>query len=128
MPNTYSQIHIQFVFAVKHRTGLIQGSWRDELYKYITGIVQNNKHKMLAIGGTADHIHMLIGLRPAQSVADIMQEVKAYSSKWINEKGFLKSRFEWQEGYGAFSYGASQVDSVIKYILIRKNIIVKKHL
>jgi putative transposase len=116
MANTYTKIHIQFVFCVKYRTGLIQPSWKDELYKYITGIVQLQEHKLLAINGMADHIHVFIGMRPIQSVSDLMQDVKASSSKWINESKFIKGKFEWQEGYGAFSYGASQVPEVIDYI------------
>lgn len=116
MPNTYTQIHIQFVFAVKFRHGLISSSWKDELYQYITGIVQNNKHKLISINGMPDHIHILIGVRPHQSISDLMQDVKGGSSKWINEKKFLKGKFEWQQGYGAFSYGKSQLKDVIHYI------------
>jgi len=116
MPNTYTQIHIQFVFAVKFRHGLISSSWKDELYQYITGIVQNNKHKLICINGMPDHIHILIGVRPHQSISDLMQDVKGGSSKWINEKKFLKGKFEWQQGYGAFSYSKSHVKDVIHYI------------
>jgi putative transposase len=116
MANTYTQIHIQFVFAVKFRDCRISESWQNELYKYITGIVTNNKHKLLIINGMSDHIHMLIGLRPSQSISDLMQDIKAGSSKWINEKKYTKAKFEWQEGYGAFSYGKSQLKDVIHYI------------
>jgi putative transposase len=116
MPNTYTQLHIQFVFAVKYRDGVIQSSWKDELYKYITGIVQQNKHKLISINGMSDHIHILIGMRPHQSISDLMQDVKGNSSKWINEKKLVKGKFEWQEGYGAFSYGKSQMKDVILYI------------
>jgi Transposase and inactivated derivatives len=116
MANTYTQVHIQFVFAVKYRYGVIDLSWQEELYKYITGIVQNNNHKLIVINGMPDHIHILIGLRPNQSISELMQVIKTNSSKWINEKGFVKGRFEWQEGYGAFSYGKSQVNDVIEYI------------
>jgi REP element-mobilizing transposase RayT len=116
MPNTYTQIHIQFVFAVKYKIGLIDPSWKNELYKYITGIVQNNKHKMICINGVSDHIHILIGMRPTQSISDLMQDVKGSSSKWVNEKNFVKGKFEWQEGYGAFSYSRSQLSNVISYI------------
>lgn len=116
MPNTYTQIHIHFVFAVKYRDGVIQSSWKDELYKYITGIVQNNKHKLLCINGMPDHVHILIGIRPSQSISDLLQDIKGSSSKWINEKRFIKTRFEWQEGYGAFSYSKSQIKTVIEYI------------
>ncbi|MEX0996541.1 MAG: IS200/IS605 family transposase [Flavobacteriaceae bacterium] len=116
MANTYTQIHIHFVFAVKFRNALVRPSFKDELYKYITGVIQNNNHKLLAINGMPDHIHILIGLRPSQSISDLMQEVKANSSRWINQKGFLKCKFEWQEGYGAFSYSKSQLKKVILYI------------
>lgn len=116
MPNTYTQVHIQFVFAVKYRDSCIHTSWKDELYKYITGIIQNNKHKLITINGMSDHIHILIGLRPTQSISDLIQDIKGNSSKWINEKKFVKGKFEWQEGYGAFSYGKSQIKDVIEYI------------
>ncbi len=116
MANTYTQIHIQFVFAVRFRNSTIQNTWKDELYKYITGIVQNHQHKMLSVNGVSDHIHILIGMRPTQSISDLMQDVKGSSSKWVNEKKFTRTRFEWQEGYGAFSYGKSQIKDVIAYI------------
>ena len=116
MANTYTQIYIQFVFAVKHRNGLIHSSWKNELYKYITGIVQNNKHKMICINGVADHIHILISVKPTQSLSDLMQDVKGSSSKWINEMKFVKGKFEWQEGFGAFSYAKSELKNVIAYI------------
>ncbi|WP_312825691.1 IS200/IS605 family transposase [Epilithonimonas sp.] len=113
---TYSQIHIQLVFAVKFREALIQKDWKEELYKYITGIVQNNNHKLLSINGMPDHIHILIGLRPNQALSELVNQIKSNSSKWINDKHFLSVRFEWQKGYGAFSYGKSQISDVINYI------------
>jgi REP element-mobilizing transposase RayT len=116
MANTYTQIHIQVVFSVRDRICIIQKSWKEELYKYITGIVQNNKHKLLAINGMPDHIHLLIGMRPNQSLSDLVQDIKGDSSKWINNKGFVRGRFSWQEGFGAFSYSKSDVDKVIEYI------------
>jgi REP element-mobilizing transposase RayT len=116
MANTYSQVHLQFVFGVKYRQALIHDSWKDELYKYITGIVSNNKHKMLAINGVADHIHIFIGMRPHQSVSDLLRDIKANSAKWINERKFVAEKFEWQEGYGVFSYDMSAIDNVIRYI------------
>ncbi|MES2836002.1 MAG: IS200/IS605 family transposase [Bacteroidota bacterium] len=116
MPNTYTQIHIHFVFAVKHRNAVINDSWKEELYKYIAGIIRNNEHKLIAIGGMPDHIHILIGVRASQSISDLMQDVKGNSSKWINEKRFLNTKFEWQEGYGAFSYSKSQINDVVNYI------------
>lgn len=116
MANTYTQIHIHFVFAVKFRHGIIQTKWKGNLYKYITGIVQNNNHKLLEINGMPDHIHILIGLRPSQSISDLMKDVKQGSSLWINENRLTGEHFEWQEGYGAFSHSKSQIDRVIHYI------------
>ena len=116
MANTYTQIHIHFVFAVKFRDGIISPQWKETLYKYITGTIHNNNHKLLAINGTSDHIHILIGLRPSQSISDLMKDVKQSSSKWINENKLVKGHFEWQEGYGAFSHSKSQINKVINYI------------
>lgn len=116
MANTYTQIHIQTVFSVQNRHCIISDSWKNELYKYITGIIKNNKHKLLAINGMPDHIHILFGLRPAQSISDLLQDIKGNSSKWINEKKFTKGKFSWQEGYGAFSYRKSDISQIINYI------------
>ncbi len=116
MSNTYTKIHIQFVFAVKYRHAVIQSSWKNELYRYMTGIVQKNKHKLLVINGMPDHIHILVGLRPSQSISDLLQDIKGSSSRWINEGKFVKDKFEWQEGYGAFSYSPGELDNVINYI------------
>jgi REP element-mobilizing transposase RayT len=116
MANTYTQLYIQLVFAVKHRNGFIQDYFREDLQKYTTGIVQNNEHKMLAIYCMPDHTHILIGLNPKQSISDLMRDIKACSSKWINEQGFIEGKFEWQAGYGAFSYNRSLLDAVINYI------------
>ncbi|WP_333851775.1 IS200/IS605 family transposase [Epilithonimonas sp.] len=113
---TYTQIHIQLIFAVKFRDALIQNHWEDELYKYITGIIQHHNHKLLSIKGMSDHLHILIGLRPNQALSELVNQIKSNSSKWINEKRFCNVRFEWQKGYGAFSYGKSQVADVINYI------------
>jgi len=117
MANTYTKIYIQFVFAVQDRLSLIQNAWKDELYKYITGIVQNNKHKLIAINGMANHIHVFVGYKPHQLIPDLLQDIKGSSSGWINEKRFVKGKFQWQEGYGAFSYSHSQIDNVVKYII-----------
>ena len=117
MANTYSQIHIQAVFAVQNRECIIRNSWKEELYKYISGIVQNNNHKILSINGMPDHIHILFGLRPSQSVADLMQDVKGSSSRWINDKKLVHSKFSWQEGYGAFSYSKAEVPAIIQNII-----------
>ena len=113
---TYTQIHIQLIFAVKFRDALIQNHWEDELYKYITGIIQHHNHKLLSIKGMSDHLHILIGLRPNQALSELVNQIKSNSSKWINEKRFCNVRFEWQKGYGAFSYGKSQIADVINYI------------
>ncbi|MEO8173265.1 MAG: IS200/IS605 family transposase [Sediminibacterium sp.] len=116
MPNTYTQVHIQFVFAVKYRQGLISAEWKGKLHQYITGIFQKNQHKMLQINSVPDHIHILIGLRPHQSMSALIQNVKTESSKWIREQNLCPYKFAWQEGYGAFSYARSQVPDVIRYI------------
>lgn len=96
MANTYTQIHIQSVFAVQNRNCIIGKEWKDELYSYITGIIQNHNHKLLAINGMPDHVHILFGFRPTQSLSDLMQDIKGDSSRWINTKGFVKGKFLWQ--------------------------------
>lgn len=116
MANTFTQIYIHFVFAVQNRASLIQPEWKDELYKYITGIVQKNGHKLIAINGVANHVHIFTGYKPHQLIPELMQDVKGSSSKWINEKKLVKGKFSWQEGYGAFSYSHSQIDQVVRYI------------
>ena len=122
MANTYTQIHVHLVFAVQNRLSLIDESWADNLYKYITSIIQNNNHKVLAIGGMPDHLHLLIGLRPDESLSHLVQEIKRDSSLWINEKRYVNGKFSWQEGYGAFSYSKSQLLNVTNYILNQKSI------
>ncbi|HPM03299.1 MAG TPA: IS200/IS605 family transposase [Candidatus Cloacimonadota bacterium] len=117
MANTYTQIHIHAVFSVQNRISLISEKWRERLYQYITGIVQNNGHKMLAINGMPDHLHILFGMRPAQSLSDLMQDIKGDSSKWINSNRFVAGKFSWQEGYGAFSYSKKDLDQIIPYIM-----------
>lgn len=117
MSNTYSQIHMQCVFAVKHRDALISKSWKERLHKYIIAIVNNNKHRMLAINSMPDHIHLFFGMHPHQSLSDLMKLVKGDSSEWINKEKLVPGKFRWQEGYGAFSYSKSHVDAVVKYIL-----------
>jgi len=120
MPGTYSQIYIQIVFAVKGRDSLILSEWEENLYRYITGIVQNKEQKMLAINGMPDHIHFFIGMRPTCSLSDLIREVKKSSNDYIKENKFTKFMFNWQEGYGAFSYSHSQLDNVIAYIMNQK--------
>jgi len=116
MPNTYSQIYLQIVFAVKGRDSAISPMWEDELYKYITGIVQNKGNKMLAINGTTNHIHFVIGYNQNILISDLVREIKKSTNNFIKEKGFIKSNFKWQEGYGVFSYSKSSLNSVITYI------------
>ena len=120
MANTYSQIYIQTVFIVQDRDCLLREAWRDDLYKYITGIVQERGNKLIQIGGVEDHVHLFFGMKPAESVADLMKWVKGSSSEWINDSRFLKTKFVWQKGYGAFSYGHSQINAVCKYIINQK--------
>ena len=116
MANTFTQIHIQLVFAVQNRRSMIKGVWKDDLHKYMTGIIQNHGHKVLQINGMPDHVHILIGMRPTQSLSDLMKQLKQDSSKWINESRFVNGRFSWQAGYGAFSYTKEQVPMIIDYI------------
>lgn len=120
MANTFTQIHIHLVFAVQNRASLIHDILEERLYKYITGIIKNNNHRLLAINGMPDHIHILIGFRPTQSLSDLMQDIKGDSSKWINENKLVAGKFSWQQGYGAFSYSKSQIPKVINYIKNQK--------
>ena len=114
---TFSQLYIQTVFAVKGRENLIDKKWRDELCKYISGIIKGKVQKSIIVNGVADHIHCFTGLKPNMSISDLMRDVKNNSSKFINDKGFVKDKFSWQEGYGAFSYSHSQIEQVYNYIL-----------
>lgn len=116
MANTYTQIHLQFIFAVQNRMSLIQKEWQDRLYQYITGIIQKNKHKMLIVNGMPDHMHIVIGMRPTQSISDLLQDIKGSSSKWINDNKLVKGKFQWQEGYAAFSYSKSALPKLIEYV------------
>ncbi len=120
MPNTYTQLYIHCVFAVKYRAALIKPEWEERLHKYITGIVQNNGHKMIAINSVTDHMHLLIGLNPKQSISELMRLVKGDSSEFVNKHKLSAVKFQWQEGYGAFSNSHSRLDSVIKYIANQK--------
>ena len=120
MANTYTQLQIQLVFAVKYRAALIQKVWNGRLHQYITGILQKNEHKMLQINSMPDHIHIFIGMRPHQSISSLMQLVKTETSLWIKEQNLCPSPFAWQEGYGAFSYAKSQIHDVVRYIQNRE--------
>ena len=116
MANTYTQIYIQIVIVVRNRQCLIPDGKKSQLYKYLTGIIQNKYHKLLVINGVSNHIHFLIGLNPAEALSDLIKEVKRCSTNFINEQKWINGKFSWQEGYGAFSYSRSQLDVVIKYI------------
>lgn len=116
MANTYSQIYVQIVFAVKGRQNLISNQWKDKLFKYITGIITNEGQKLIAINGMSDHIHILIGIKPNKALSDLVRDIKANSSQFINEKSWINGKFEWQTGFGAFSYSHSQLTNVINYI------------
>ena len=118
--STFSQIYIQVVFAVKNRDALIATSWEERLYQYITGIVQNKGQKMLAINGMPDHIHFFIGMKPSCCLSDLVRDVKKASNEMINENKLSKFKFNWQEGYGAFSYSHSHIDNVAKYVMNQK--------
>lgn len=116
MANTYTQIYIQIVFAVQGRQSLIQPDRNDELQKYIAGIVTNQGQKLIAINNMPDHMHLLIGQKPTIALSDLVRDIKAGSSGFINERRWVAGRFSWQEGFGAFSYGHSQLGTVIRYI------------
>jgi len=116
MANTYSQIYLQFVFAVQNRISLISTKWKEELYKYMNGIIEQNGHKTYAINGMPDHVHALVSMSPKQAPSDLMHDVKRSSSIWINDNHLVMGHFSWQEGFGAFSYGKSQLPDIISYI------------
>ena len=116
MANTYTQIYIQMVFAVQDRHCLIPRAHTEEIYKYTTGIISNRGQKLIAINGMPDHVHVFIGMTPTIALSDLVRDIKAGSSGFINEKGWIRGRFNWQEGFGGFSYSHSQIDQVVKYI------------
>jgi putative transposase len=116
MANTYTQIYIHVVFAVEGRQNLIASEHNAELQKYITGIVTAHKQKLIAINNMPDHLHLLVGLQPDWALSDLVRDVKANSSRFISEKHWVKGRFSWQEGFGAFSYSRSQIGTVVRYI------------
>jgi REP element-mobilizing transposase RayT len=117
MANTFSQIYLQFVFAMQNRQCLIPQEHKEELHKYITALVQNRKAKMLAVNCMPNHIHLFIGLKPTILISDFVKEIKVESNEFINGKNWVKGKFNWQEGYGVFSYSHSHIDAVVKYIL-----------
>lgn len=117
MAGTFSQIYIQIVFAVKDRENLIHKEWKDELHKYIAGIIKGKEQKPIIINGMSDHIHVFIGLRPVMAISDLVRDIKNNSSNFINDRKLVKGKFSWQEGYGAFSYSHSHIETVYNYIL-----------
>ena len=116
MVNTYTQIYIHVIFAVQGRQNLIKKENRQELHKYITGIIRNKKQKLIAINSMPDHVHIFIGMKPNIALSDLVRDVKNNSSTFVKEKKWIRGKFNWQEGFGAFSYGHSQIDAVVKYI------------
>jgi REP element-mobilizing transposase RayT len=116
MANTYTQLYIHYVFAVQNRLSLINEKWKTQLYKYMNGIVEQQGHKAFAINGMPDHVHILVSMNPKQAPSDLIYNIKRSSSLWINENGFVTGKFSWQEGFGGFSYGKSQIKDIAKYI------------
>lgn len=116
MANTYTQLYIHVVFAVKRRASVLAKSWRDELFQYITGIVKNKGQKLMIVNGVEDHIHILLGIKPDCNLSDLVRDIKANSSRWINDNNKVAGKFEWQTGFGAFSVGSSQVNIICNYI------------
>lgn len=116
MANTYHQMYIQAVFAVKYRAAVMEKTWKADLFAVIGNLINETECKTILVNGVEDHVHCFFGLKPSASVSDVMKNAKAKSSKWINESGLLKHRFEWQKGFGSFSYSHSHIDNVFKYI------------
>ena len=116
MAGTFSQIYIQYVFATKGRENLLQKPWRDEVFKYMAGIIKGKNQKPIIVNGVEDHVHVFVGIKPAISISELVRDIKNNSSNFINEQKFIKGKFSWQEGYGVFSYAHSQIESVYQYI------------
>ena len=116
MADTFSQIYIQYVFAVKGRENLLQKAWRDEIFKYIAGIIKGKNQKPIIVNGVADHVHVFVGLKPSMNIADLVRDIKNNSSNFINEKKFIRGKFSTHQGYGAFSTSHTQIDDVYQYI------------
>ncbi len=117
MSGTFSQIYIQIVFAVQGRANLISPTWKEELHKYIAGIIKGKNQKPIIVNGMPDHIHAFIGLKPSMAISDLVRDIKNNSTNFINDNKFVRGKFLWQEGYGAFSYSHSHIDNVYNYIL-----------
>ena len=116
MANTYTKLYFHIVFAVKGRQNHISTKWKDELYMYISGIITHKDQKLMIINGMPNHIHLLIGTKPDCNLSDLIRDIKANSSKWLNEKRLINGKFEWQTGFGAFTVGASQLPRIVNYI------------
>ncbi len=116
MAGSYSQIYLQYVFAVKGSQNLLQKPWREEVFKYISGIIKGKNQKPIIVNGVSDHVHVFVGLKPAMPIPDLIRDIKNNSSNFINENKWVKGKFSWQEGYGVFSYSHSQIDNVYRYI------------
>ena len=116
MANTFSQIYIQYVFAVKGRGNLLQKPWRRDVFKYMAGVIKGKNQKSIIVNGVADHVHVFVGIKPTMNISDLVRDIKNNSSKFINEHRFLNGEFAWQKGYGAFSYAHSQIKYVYQYI------------
>lgn len=117
MPGTFTQLYVQVVFAVKGRENLIDSSWKIQLHKYIAGIIKGKKQKSIIVNGMPDHIHAFIGLKPAMAISDLVRDIKNNASNFVNDHRFVKGKFSWQDGYGAFSYSHSHIGNVYNYIL-----------
>jgi putative transposase len=116
MSNTYTQLYIHFVFAVQNRLSLIQNNWQSDLYRYMNGIIEQQGHRQFAINGMQDHVHILVSMNPKQASSELVFQIKRSSTIWINENKLVRGKFSWQEGFGAFSYGKSQVPDICRYI------------
>lgn len=126
MPGTFTQIYIQAIFAVKGRTNLLVKPWREEVFKYMSGIIKNKNQKPIIVNGVSDHVHLLIGLKPVMCLSDLIRDVKNNTTNFINKQKWIKGKFSWQEGYGAFSYSHSQLSNVYIISRLKKNITAKK--
>jgi REP element-mobilizing transposase RayT len=116
MAGTFSQIYIQYVFAVKGRQNLLQKPWRDDVFKYMSGIIKWKNQKPIIVNGVEDHVHVFVGIKPTMKISDLVRDIKNNSSNFINQQKYIQGKFSWQEGYGAFSYAHSQIENLYQYI------------
>jgi REP element-mobilizing transposase RayT len=121
MAGTFSQIYIQYVFAVNGRENLLLPQWRDEVFKFMSGIIKGKNQKPIIVNGVSNHVNVFAGLKPSMCISDLIRDIKNNSTNFINDQKFLRNKFSWQEGYGAFSYSHSQIDDVYQYILNQEN-------